>query len=54
MKREMYKKPMMMVVEMQHYGMLMQSGSENNRRVGTKGSIRGWNDGGTTDEDIYM
>ena len=52
MKKKLYEKPAMRVVEKQQHGMLCTSGDPEPVRGGN--SINGWNDGGTTDEDIYM
>jgi hypothetical protein len=52
MKKKLYEKPAMRVVEIQQHGMLCTSGDPEPVRGGN--SINGWGDGGTTDEDIYM
>ena len=49
MKRKDYRKPTMQVVELQHRTRLLHASS-----VGAKSAIDDWNDGGTTNEDIYM
>ena len=49
MKRKDYEKPTMKVVLLQHTKMLMTSDP-----VDSKASINDWNDGGTTNDEIYM
>ena len=52
MKKKQYQEPTMTVVELQHKTLLLtQSGD---RSVPTRGRINDWNDGGTTDDEIYM
>ena len=43
-----YDRPCMRVVEIRQHGILMQSGLK------AKSSIDDWNDGGETNDDIYM
>ena len=55
MKRKTYQRPTTKVVSLQHQGMLMQSGGgEGQQSVSPKASINNWQNGDTTDEDIYM
>ena len=50
MRKKLYERPTMRVVEIQQRGLLMVSGDP----VQGGNSINNWGDGGTTDEDIYM
>ena len=52
MKKKQYQEPTMMVVKLQHTQMLMASGEREQMRGGSR--INDWNDGGTTDDEIYM
>ena len=50
--KRLYERPGMTAVEMRHRTMLLQASPNNS--VTPKNSIKGWGDGGTTTEDIYM
>ena len=50
MKKKLYERPTIRVVEIQQRGLLMVSGD----LVRSGNSINDWGNGGTTDEDIYM
>lgn len=49
MTREAYEKPTMKVVELQHKTTLLAGSG-----VGATNTIKEWDNGGTTTEDIYM
>ena len=51
MKKKQYENPAMTVVKLQHTGMLL---NQSDKSVPTKNRINDWDDGGTTDETIYM
>ena len=50
MKRKDYHKPTMQVVELRQRTMLLHASDP----VGSKSVIEDWNDGGTTNDEIYM
>ena len=50
MRKKLYERPTMRVVEIRQRGLLMVSGDP----VQGGNSINDWGNGGTTDEDIYM
>ena len=52
MKKKQYENPAMTVVKLQHTGMLLNQSGD--RSVPTRNRINDWDDGGTTDEAIYM
>ena len=54
MKRKDYEKPAMQIVQLGRHEMLLQSGGDSQQNVGSTTSIDNWNDGGTTNEDIYL
>ena len=45
---KLYERPQMRVVEIRQHGMLMQSG------IKTKNVIDDWDEGDSTDDEIYM
>ena len=47
-----YERPRMTAVELQHRTMLLQASPNNS--VTPKSSIKGWEDGGTTTEEIFF
>ena len=50
MTRKDYERPTMKVVQLQQRTHLLQTSDP----VGSKASINDWNDGGTTNDEIYM